>query len=124
MSHYFSAHSKELNFFVKCGVNDCPGTFRRYHSFYKHVARNHKDEYQSNIGGPADILGDINATTNGDIQHMDQDLDHVDQNTENFDLDAHETESDETSGDSDSSLDSRDYDLYEAPNTNGEVSKW
>lgn len=33
MAHYFSAHSKELNFFVKCGVNNCPASFRRYHSF-------------------------------------------------------------------------------------------
>ena len=60
MSHYFSAHSEELNFFVKCGVNDCPATFRQYHSFYKHMAKNHKDEYKGNIAGPGDIHGDIN----------------------------------------------------------------
>lgn len=37
MSHYYSAHSNGPNFWLKCGVNDCPATFRRYHSFYKHV---------------------------------------------------------------------------------------
>ena len=62
MGHYFSAHSKDLNFFVKCGVNDCPATFRRYHSFYKHVARNHKEEYQSDFGGPGEILRENNDT--------------------------------------------------------------
>lgn len=52
----------------------------------------------------------------GDIQRMDQDLGHLIQHVDH--------ESDETGGDSDSSSDSSDYDLYEAPNTNGEVSKW
>ena len=59
MSHYFLVHSKELNFFVKCGVNDCPATLRRYHSFYKHMAKNRKDEYKGNIAGPGNIHGNI-----------------------------------------------------------------
>ena len=59
MTHYFSAHSKEINFLVKCGVNDCPATFRRYHSFYKHVARNHREEYKGNIESRDDVQENI-----------------------------------------------------------------
>ena len=47
MNHYYSVHSNEVNFFVRCGVDDCPATFRRYHSFYKHVRRNHRLEYEA-----------------------------------------------------------------------------
>ena len=95
MAHYFSAHSKDLNFFVKCGVNNCPATFRRYHSFYKHVARNHKEEYRSNIGGPGNILRDNHDTINDEIQHADQDLP-LNQNIDQFDLATRDSSSDET----------------------------
>ena len=47
MGHYYSTHSNSPNFFVKCGVNCCPATYRRYHSFYKHVVRNHSQEYDN-----------------------------------------------------------------------------
>ena len=46
MNHYYTVHSNEVNFSVRCGVNDCPATFQRYHSFYKHVKRRHKNEYE------------------------------------------------------------------------------
>lgn len=114
MSHYFSAHSKELNFFVKCGVNDCPATFRRYHSFYKHVAKNHKDEYKGNIAGPGDIHGNIthDATEDLVINFNSPDTDEFD------DLDTYDSTSDETV--SDSSCDSSDQEF----DGNGEVSNF
>lgn len=45
MGHYYTALSNSPNFFVKCEVNGCPATYRRYHSFYKHAVRNHGQEY-------------------------------------------------------------------------------
>ena len=48
MGHYYAVHSNEPNFLVKCGVKGCPATFQRYHSFYKHVSRNHRREYDTN----------------------------------------------------------------------------
>lgn len=121
MAHYFSAHSKDLNFFVKCGVNNCPATFRRYHSFYKHVARNHKEEYQTDIGGPGDILRNNHDTIiiNAEIQHADQDLPvNLHQNIDQFDLATSDSSRDET----DSSCDSSGYE-YDAETANGEVGR-
>ncbi|XP_028415149.1 uncharacterized protein LOC114538196 [Dendronephthya gigantea] len=51
MGHYFAVHSNEPNFLVKCGVDNCPAIFRRYHSFYKHVSNNHRQVYDSNTEG-------------------------------------------------------------------------
>lgn len=47
MNHYYSVHSNDVNFFIRCGIDDCPATFRRYDSFYKHVRRNHRAEYEA-----------------------------------------------------------------------------
>ena len=47
MRHYYSVHCNSPNFFVKCDINSCPATYRRYHSFYKHVVRNHAAEYDA-----------------------------------------------------------------------------
>lgn len=108
MAHYFSAHSKELNFFVKCGVNDCPATFRRYHSFYKHVARNHKEEYKGIIGGPGSIHENIVDVVEDLPVNLGVD-------TDGSDLDTYESTSEGT--DSDSSYGSSDqeigYDAYD-----------
>ena len=45
MGHYYSMHRSQCNFFVTCGVNGCPATFRKYHSFYKHIVPKHRGEY-------------------------------------------------------------------------------
>ena len=116
MSHYFSAHSKELNFFVKCGVNDCPATFRRYHSFYKHVARNHKDEYKGNIESRNDIHENIIHDVNEDL------IFNVGPDTDECDLDRNESTSSEGTI-SDSSCGSSDQE-YDAFNVNSEVSNF
>ena len=49
MGHYFAVHNNEPNFFVQCNIKGCPATFRRYHSFYKHVSRNHRSEYDQGM---------------------------------------------------------------------------
>lgn len=46
MNHIYTVHSNKINFFVRCGVNNCPATFQRYHSFYKHVKKKHDKEYE------------------------------------------------------------------------------
>ena len=49
MNHYYTVHSNEVNFSVRCGINECPATFKRYHSFYKHIRKKHHHEYESKV---------------------------------------------------------------------------
>ena len=49
MNHYYTVHGNQAKFFVRCGVNDCLATFTRYHSFYKHVRKKHRNEYEGTL---------------------------------------------------------------------------
>lgn len=48
-NHYYTVHGNQAKLFVRCGVNDCPATFTRYHSFYKHVRKKHRNEYEGTL---------------------------------------------------------------------------
>ena len=49
MNHYYTVHSNEVNFSVRWGINECPATFKRYHSFYKHIRKKHHHEYEGKL---------------------------------------------------------------------------
>ena len=45
LQHIHSVHSQDLNFKIKCCINDCPFYFVKYNSLYKHTVKHHKNEY-------------------------------------------------------------------------------
>lgn len=67
MTHMYEVHSQQPNFHVSCGIENCPNSYRIYHSFYKHVLRHHADHYkemifrddQHVIGVPVGMCGSI-----------------------------------------------------------------
>ena len=50
MTHIYQSHSHGRNFFVTCGIDGCPATYQRYHSFYKHVKSLHSHLYDDTTG--------------------------------------------------------------------------
>jgi hypothetical protein len=84
MNHYYTVHSNEVNFSIRCGVDDCPATFQRYHSFYKHVKKKHRRAYDNSFTlqplddtsstestiQPTDI-GDVHNNISYDWNHLD-----------------------------------------------------
>ena len=49
VSHYNRVHANESNFRVVCNVEECPASFTKFNSFYKHVKRSHQQEYDGTI---------------------------------------------------------------------------
>ena len=43
LKHVGCVHAHEPNFHIICGINECPRTYKNYHSFRKHLTRNHPD---------------------------------------------------------------------------------
>ena len=43
IGHLRHVHSHDPNFFVTCGINSCPSTFREFTTLYSHVYRKHRD---------------------------------------------------------------------------------
>ena len=80
MNHYYSVHSSNPIFFVRCGVDDCPATFTRYHSFYKPVVRKHKEKYEKR-------LEEILVPPSEPAEDMDEDInDQIDDNGSDHDI--------------------------------------
>ena len=79
MNHYYSVHSSNPNFFVRCGVDDCPATFTRYHSFYKHVVRKHNEKYEKRLeeilDPPSEPPEDMDEDVNDQIHDNGSDQD-------------------------------------------------
>ncbi|XP_006812495.2 uncharacterized protein LOC100373401 [Saccoglossus kowalevskii] len=44
---------------INCGVDGCPRSYRKYHSFYKHIVSIHRDRYTENTP-PEQIPHDTN----------------------------------------------------------------
>jgi len=68
LSHYNAIHSHELNFEVKCGVNDCPAQFRKFNTLYKHVLKRHKEVYEekNNTSGRETFQTEFNISENNE----------------------------------------------------------
>ncbi|XP_028418189.1 uncharacterized protein LOC114543395 [Dendronephthya gigantea] len=68
LNHYNKVHGNEPNFQVVCGIENCPATFTKYNSLYKHITRSHKEVYDGNIEDNADA--EFNNEDNiDDIDH-------------------------------------------------------
>lgn len=64
VSHVRAAHSSEvLNF--TCGINDCPKTFTKTNTWYKHVAKKHLEEYMK---GPEVLSSDGSEESDLELQ--------------------------------------------------------
>ncbi|XP_028416857.1 uncharacterized protein LOC114541068 [Dendronephthya gigantea] len=100
MGHYYTVHSNSPNFFVRCHVNGCPATYRRYHSFYKHVVRNHSQEYDAL--NEATVCQSLNGSLCQSISRTEPV--HSNSDDENFNMNDNEGVSSDT-GSTDSLLD-------------------
>ena len=49
LSHYNRVHGNESNFRVVCNIDECPASFTKFNSFYKHVRRSHQQAYEGSI---------------------------------------------------------------------------
>ena len=49
LNHIYSVHSNDLNFKILCNVNDCPVSFTKYNSLYKHVLKHHRQVYDNDV---------------------------------------------------------------------------
>lgn len=82
MTHMYEVHSQQPNFHVSCGIENCPNSYRIYHSFYKHVLRHHADHYkemifrddQHVIGVPVGMCGSIANDDSHDANDHDADI--------------------------------------------------
>ena len=43
MRHMGTVHAPDPTFFIRCGVGDCPRTYRNYHSYKKHLYKKHRE---------------------------------------------------------------------------------
>lgn len=102
MNHYYSVHSNNPNFSVRCGVDDCPARFRKYHSFYKHVVRKHNDKYNIRF---EDILDTPPGPAGPENQHDQDELNDGDTIQQD-----NESEKDPSSSSNDSDSDNCDSD--------------
>ena len=64
-NHVYTVHSKEINFRIICKIKECPIIFTKYNSWYKHILKHHRTEYEA--GG--DDAAAINMPPNDVPQH-------------------------------------------------------
>ena len=62
VSHYNRVHANESNFRVVCNVDECPASFTKFNSFYKHVRRSHLHAYEGAILENSSELNEENTS--------------------------------------------------------------
>ena len=65
MNHIYSVHSQECNFLINCPL-DCPASFQKYNSFYKHVLSYHRNIYDKKNRPVVVVLNSDNPTSDND----------------------------------------------------------
>ena len=66
-------HSHDSNFHINCGIDGCVRTYSNYHSFRKHILRQHRNTLNASIEEP--VVNTVEST-NGLIHNLTED-DHV-----------------------------------------------
>ena len=67
LSHYNRVHGNESNFRVVCNIDECPASFTKFNSFYKHVRRSHQQAYEGSIVDNVNEVSEENASQVLDI---------------------------------------------------------
>lgn len=66
LSHINRVHGHQLNFKVKCCIDNCPVEFTKYNSLYKHTLKHHGDIYFN-----VDCANNGNSDNNNNIINND-----------------------------------------------------
>ena len=63
LRHMGTVHAFDSSFFVRCAADDCPRTYRNYHSYKKHLYKKHREM----LDGPCSLTDDFLPTTSEEV---------------------------------------------------------
>ena len=101
LTHCNIAHGNDVSFQVTCGIGGCPGKFSEFDSFYKHIRRHHKKEYDDTDQGSDSGKENVKENISDEDSIVDHDYEMLREVNE-------ESCSSEIAGDSDTDIDNQE----------------